>query len=101
MKWKPTKKERCDWETQMTCQKHLNARRGWKSLSEFTGFSTKTLQRHKEELQDAGAIFYCRKWPYLNAPHTKRVAWFPALVMAYYAKLGSSRKVFGERKKAA
>jgi hypothetical protein len=73
-----------------TFNQQYAARKTWKALADFLGVSINTMVKRKEELKDAGAIFYMKRGRNTNPT----VCWFPAVIMAYYIKKGAQRELF-------
>ena len=52
---------------------------GWKAIAEMFGVTERTMQARREELLEAGVIFYFN----LGRPPRKRVCAFPSLLMRW------------------
>jgi hypothetical protein len=58
---------------------------GWKNIAKFFGVSERSMLRHKQELKEAGYIFYIN----LGRPPRRKVAAFPSQLMSWMALRGS------------
>ena len=52
---------------------------GWKPIAEMFGVTRRTMQAKRQELMDAGGIFYMNR----GRPPRRRVCAFPSLLMRW------------------
>jgi hypothetical protein len=62
---------------------------GWKQISQFMCWSENKIRAKREELQNAGVIFYT----YMGCPPTKKVQAFPSVLIAWTIKKSQNREL--------
>lgn len=62
---------------------------GWKEIADFLSWSEYKVLTHRDELENAGVVFYC----YMGRPPTKRVQAFPSAIMAWTLMKAKKKEV--------
>ncbi len=76
------------------CNRILAARKTWKELSKFTNIPVRTLQKRKQELVDAGVIFFRKRSAYSSNHKKTTLLFFPLVVQAWFVKKASKGELF-------